>query len=179
MSPQAHFSIECPLKLSHIHSLKHPHTPLQQNASLLQYAVLHRAPEAGQLHCDTPLQSTWHAPTHFHTHHDEYPHKLFCKCFLLLNLSLSPNTHTRQQIQFDIMFTLMAYICSHLLKYLQCQTHINKHIFTIHSETRPQMSMIHFDELHTWNCGDAAVSDHTWANVSVSTSWGSPDEVKQ
>ncbi len=110
MSPQAYFSIEFLLKLSYIRSLKHPHIPLQQNASLLQYAVLHRAPEAGQLHYDTPLQSTWHAPTH----HDEYPHKLFCKCFLLLYLSLSQHTH--QQIQFDIMFTFNGL---HLLTFVK------------------------------------------------------------
>ncbi len=174
MSPQAYFSMSFYWNCPYIRSLKHPHIPLQQNASLLQYAVLHRAPEAGQLHYDTPLQSTWHAPTH----HDEYPHKLFCKCFLLLYLSLLPTPHTSRYSSISCSHS-MAYICSHLLKYLQCHTHINKHIFTIHSETRPQMSMIHFDELHTWNCGDAAVSDRTWANVSVSTSWENPDEVKQ
>ncbi len=179
MSPQAHFSIECPLKLSHIHSLKHPHTPCVKNASLLQYAVLHRAPEAGQLHYDTPLQSTWHAPTHFHTHHDEYPHKLFCKCVSSFSISLSLPTHTHQQIQFEIMVTfnglhLLTLVKKSPMSHPYQQTYIHHSLIS-----RPQMSMIYFDELHTWNCGDAAVSDRTWANVSVSTSWGSPDEVKQ
>lgn len=132
-----------------------------------QYCIEHlKQDNCIMTHLCSPHDTHQHTCTHTMNTHTNFYSSVFPPSH-----SLSPPTH--QQIQFHIMFTSNGL---HLpLKYLQCHTHINKHRFTIHFETLPQMSMIRFDELHTWICKDAAVSDWTWANVSVSTVWESPD----